>query len=159
MILAEASVYKLRLGRPSRLPSVPINFETDPHLCSSSQTFFSCIDKPESLTSNSTRTSVWTSAQASTRTSISTHHSPTLYPYPSLSNDLLPHPTNPAPCYFPQFPPAWLRFGHPSHVRITSTMWIRTAHNTICPDWLIQKLCSYCWIKAIIYGFNLKVRT
>ena len=93
----------------------------DPRLCSSSQTFFSCIDESESLTSNS--------AQASTRTSISIHHSPTLHPYPSLSNDLLPHPTHPAPCYFPQFPPAWLRFGRPSHVHVTSTAQIQTARN------------------------------
>ena len=98
--------HKLRLGRPSRLPSVFINFETDPRLCSSSQTFFSCINESESLTSNSARTSVQTSTQASTRTSISIHHSPTLHPYPSLSNNLLPHPTDPAPCYFLQFPPA-----------------------------------------------------
>ena len=33
MILAKAPVYKLRLGRPSRLPSMFINFETDPRLC------------------------------------------------------------------------------------------------------------------------------
>ena len=36
-----APVYKLRLGRPSRLPSVFINFEMDPHLCSSSQSIHS----------------------------------------------------------------------------------------------------------------------
>ena len=33
MILAKAPVYKLRLGRPSRLPSVFINFKMDPCLC------------------------------------------------------------------------------------------------------------------------------
>ena len=37
VILAKAPVYKLRLGRPSRLPSIFINFEMDPHPCSSSQ--------------------------------------------------------------------------------------------------------------------------
>ena len=137
MILAEAPVYKLRLGRPSRLPSMFINFEMDPRLCSPSQTFFSCIDESESLTSNSARMSIRTSTQASTRTSISIinyHHSPTLHPYPSMSNDLLPHPTDPAPCYFLQFPPAWLHFGRPSHVRVTSTTRIRTARNNHPPQ-------------------------
>ena len=119
MILAEAPVYKLRLGRPSRLPSMFINFETDPHLCSSSQTFFSCINESESLTSNSARTSIRMSTRVSTWTSISIHHNPTLHPYPSLSNDLPPHPTSPAPCYFPQFPP-----DSTSDVHHMSALWV-----------------------------------
>ena len=74
MILAKAPVYKLRLGRPSRLPSMFINFETDPCLCSSIQTIiYSGIYKSETLPSNSTRTS------------ISICHCPTIYHQLSMS--------------------------------------------------------------------------
>ena len=45
-------VYKLRLGRPSRLPSMFINFEMDPYLCSFSQNIY-CIYKSKTLPSNS----------------------------------------------------------------------------------------------------------
>ena len=31
--ISQAPVYKFRLGRPSRLPSMFINFKMDPHLC------------------------------------------------------------------------------------------------------------------------------
>ena len=66
MISAEAPVYKLRLGRPSRPPSMFINFEMDPHLCSSSQKHLFLIPiSPKNLLSNS--------AQMSTQTSIFIH--------------------------------------------------------------------------------------
>ena len=49
MILAEVPVYKFRLGRPSRLPSVFINFETDPRLCPHPQKHYFLIPTSPNL--------------------------------------------------------------------------------------------------------------
>ena len=49
VILAEAPVYKFRLGRPSRLPRVFINFETDPCLCPHPQKHYFLIPTSPNL--------------------------------------------------------------------------------------------------------------
>ena len=98
VILAKAPVYKLRLGRPSRLPSVFINFKMDPCLCPLPKNIlFLCLQ---------VRTlDIQLHLDVCSGIHLNIHHSPTLHPYPSLSNDLLPHPANSAPCHFPQSPP------------------------------------------------------
>ena len=122
MTLAEAPVYKLRLGRPSRLPSMFINFETDPRCCPHPQKHYFLIPTSPNL---------W-------------HPTPLGRPFrhplghplrhPCLSSTIqpstFPHPANSAHCHFPRSSPIWLCFGCPSHVRVTSTVRIRTAHNT-----------------------------
>ena len=85
VILAEAPVYKFRLGRPSRLPSVFINFKMDPCLYSSSQNIHSLYLQVQTL-------------------AIQLHLD--IHVYPSLSNYLpssiyFPHPADSAPCHSP----------------------------------------------------------